>query len=161
MGTFAKQQGREVADLRPTTAMVALQGPTAPGVFEEVIGTTPRRFHNSTVDWESETVFMGGTGYTGEAGGEICASPATGQRLVRTLVEAGITPCGLGARDTLRLEARLPLWGEDIDESPTTQTGIGLGYLSPPPRSPGSPVEVELRGRWLPGRVATSPLHQP
>jgi aminomethyltransferase len=62
---------------------------------------------------------MAGTGYTGERGGEIVCDPATGSRLFEALIESGATTCGLGARDTLRLEAGLPLWGQDLDETTT------------------------------------------
>ena len=55
------------------------------------------------------------TGYTGEDGVEIIAPAELGQPLLDELIEAGATPCGLGARDTLRLEAGLPLHGHDID----------------------------------------------
>ena len=70
---------------------------------------------------------MAGTGYTGERGGEICINSESADQLVTALVETGVTLCGLGARDTLRLEAGLPLWGEDIDET-TTPLEAGLGY---------------------------------
>lgn len=127
MDAFARQPGCEVNDLQTTTVMIALQGPDAPGVFESVVGAAPGRFRNTTIEWEGGTVSMAGTGYTGEAGGEICTDPATGESLVRALVETGVTPCGLGSRDTLRLEAGLPLWGEDLDES-TTPLEAGLRF---------------------------------
>ena len=59
------------------------------------------------------------TGYTGEDGFEIYLDAATGQALWQTLLEAGVAPCGLGARDTLRLEAGLCLYGQDMDDSVT------------------------------------------
>ncbi|MGA8040215.1 MAG: glycine cleavage T C-terminal barrel domain-containing protein, partial [Acidimicrobiia bacterium] len=60
-----------------------------------------------------------GTGYTGERGGEICADAVTGERLLEELMARSVDPCGLAARDTLRLEAGLALWGADIDETTT------------------------------------------
>ena len=70
---------------------------------------------------------MAGTGYTGEGGAEICVAPEVGADLFERLVGDGATPCGLGARDTLRLEAGLALWGEDIDET-TTPMEADLGF---------------------------------
>jgi len=68
------------------------------------------------------------TGYTGEDGFEVMVSPETGVALWRSLLAAGVTPCGLGARDTLRLEAAMALYGQDIDDT-TTPLEAGLGWL--------------------------------
>ncbi|MFV1963119.1 MAG: hypothetical protein ACC658_14955, partial [Acidimicrobiia bacterium] len=105
MDTFAAQSGCVVAELQMSTVLIALQGPRAKEVFEDVLGAVPGRFRLSRTGWEGGTISMAGTGYTGESGGEICIDPNTGVKLVEALVEAGVTPCGLGARDTLRLEA--------------------------------------------------------
>lgn len=127
MGMFAEQPGCRVEDLQMSTVMIALQGPLAPGMFEQVIGIRPRRFRTAMANYEGGTLWMAGTGYTGEAGGEICTDPETGKRLIEALVGAGVTPCGLGARDTLRLETGLTLWGSDIDET-TTPLEAGLEF---------------------------------
>lgn len=127
MGEFAQESDCEVADLREQTVFLAVQGPGAPQLIESLLGEAPRRFRNSTVDWDGSPVRMAGTGYTGEAGVEICVTPEVGEKLFRTLEENGATPCGLGARDTLRLEAGLALWGEDIDET-TTPIEAGLDF---------------------------------
>jgi aminomethyltransferase len=119
MGAFAAEQGCSVRDLRPETVLIAVQGPEAPGILETLLGTAPRRFRTATAHWEGQEVRLAGTGYTGERGGEVCVDPDTGERLVEALVSAGTTPCGLASRDTLRLEAGLPLWGSDIDETTT------------------------------------------
>ncbi|NJK29154.1 MAG: glycine cleavage system aminomethyltransferase GcvT, partial [Acaryochloris sp. SU_5_25] len=68
------------------------------------------------------------TGYTGEDGFEVMVDPDTGQHLWQTLLDAGVTPCGLGARDTLRLEAAMALYGQDIDDT-ITPYEAGLGWL--------------------------------
>jgi aminomethyltransferase len=82
--------------------------------------------------WESqlfgEKVFIARTGYTGEDGFEIMAAPEIGQRLWTEFLNLGVTPCGLGARDTLRLEAALALYGQDIDDS-TSPLEAGLNWL--------------------------------
>ncbi len=127
MAAFASQPNCDVTDLQRTTVMVALQGPDAPRIFEEVLGEAPRRFRTLQLEWRGAELSLAGTGYTGERGGEICAPPDAGVELVEALTEAGVTPCGLGARDTLRLEAGLALWGEDIDET-TTPLEAGLDF---------------------------------
>ena len=127
MSGFADHPGCVVTDLQRSSVMVALQGPKAKAAFESVLGKAPGRFRTAQVAWQGGQVSMAGTGYTGEAGGEICTDAATGVKLVEALVAAGVTPCGLGARDTLRLEAGLPLWGEDIDET-TTPYEAGLNF---------------------------------
>ena len=127
MAAFASQEGCEVNDLQRSTVMIALQGPAAGDIFEQVLGEKPGRFRNLRLEWEGGQISTAGTGYTGEAGGEICTDAETGRRLVTALADAGVTPCGLGARDTLRLEAGFPLWGEDIDET-TTPYEAGLRF---------------------------------
>lgn len=127
MTAFAETDGCEVDDLQSKTVFLAVQGPDARGTVEEVLGVAPGRFRNTEATWEASTVGMAGTGYTGESGAEICVAPDAAGSLMAGFVEAGAVPCGLGARDTLRLEAGLPLWGEDIDES-TTPLEAGLGF---------------------------------
>jgi aminomethyltransferase len=127
MAAFAAEPDCEVEDLQGETVFLAVQGPDAPALIEQVVGIKPGRFRNIIIDSPNGEVAMAGTGYTGEAGAELCADPATGTAIMKAFVEAGATPCGLGARDTLRLEAGLPLWGEDIDES-TTPLEAGLGF---------------------------------
>ena len=72
--------------------------------------------------------FIARTGYTGEDGFEILVDPEVGVELWRSLYDAGVIPCGLGARDTLRLEAAMALYGQDIDDN-TTPLEAGLGWL--------------------------------
>ena len=127
MATFSDQPDCQVSDMQISTVMIALQGPGSGEVFEDVLGEAPGRFRTAAVDWEGGRVSMAGTGYTGEVGGEICTDSETGVKLIEALVGAGVTPCGLGARDTLRLEAGLALWGEDIDET-TTPYEAGLRF---------------------------------
>ncbi len=127
MSVFAGMPGCQVRDLRAETVLLAVQGPDAPSLIEDIIGVAPGRFRTLRVDWDGARLAVAGTGYTGERGGEICVDPVTGERLARALVDAGVTPCGLGARDTLRLEAGLPLWGSDIDET-TNPFEAGLGF---------------------------------
>jgi aminomethyltransferase len=119
MAGFAAEPGCDVQDLQTDTVFLAVQGPNAASALEAVLGTAPKRFRNIAIETEFGTVALAGTGYTGESGAELCIDAEAGEALLRALVDAGATPCGLGARDTLRLEAGLPLWGEDIDETRT------------------------------------------
>ncbi len=119
MARFGEQPGTTVADLRERTVMLAVQGPEAPRVIEDVLGDRPGRFRVASAERDSTEVAMAGTGYTGEPGAEICLHPEVAAGVVDELVAAGSSPVGLGARDTLRLEAGLSLWGADIDETVT------------------------------------------
>ena len=72
--------------------------------------------------------FIARTGYTGEDGFEIMVAPEIGLKLWDALFAAGVTPCGLGARDTLRLEAAMCLYGQEISDT-TTPLEAGLGWI--------------------------------
>ncbi len=113
-------------DLRETTAMLAVQGPDAPGILERVVGFDGPRFSVQRSEVTPGAI-VAGTGYTGERGGEIIVDHAQAETIARAVLASGATPCGLGARDTLRLEAGLPLWGQDMDET-TNPYEVGLGF---------------------------------
>lgn len=85
-------------------------------------------FGHITINIGGSPVFLARTGYTGEDGFEIMTTPAIGIQLWQNLLAAGVTPCGLGCRDTLRLEAAMALYGQDIDDQ-TTPLEAGLGWL--------------------------------
>ncbi len=120
----------ELLDRHRNTAMVAVQGPQAVALCAErldaALGQLPRR-RCLELPWEGEPLFASRTGYTGEDGLELVAPAGLGPSLWRRLLEAGVTPCGLGARDTLRLEAALLLYGNDMDES-VNPYEVGLGW---------------------------------
>jgi aminomethyltransferase len=114
---------------RPDLAMIAVQGPAArerawhavPGL--EAATAALRRFHGAFFrDW-----FVARTGYTGEDGFETMLPAPLAPGVWRALAAAGVKPCGLGARDTLRLEAGLNLYGQDMDET-TTPFESGLAW---------------------------------
>ena len=126
MALFAVEPETRVQDLREGTAMVAIQGPSAPSIIEAILGEAPGRFRQSTVRWRGIDIGMAGTGYTGEPGAEVCVQSDRAAGLVEALLDAGVKPVGLGARDTLRLEAGLSLWGEDIDDT-VSPLEAGLG----------------------------------
>jgi aminomethyltransferase len=118
----------EVRALRDETALLAVQGPGSPRVIEEVLGTMPGRFRVAVGEYGDSWCIAAGTGYTGERGAEIALPAAAGGDLMHALLAAGAVPCGLGARDTLRLEMGYPLWGRDLDED-TTPLEAGLGWV--------------------------------
>jgi len=101
---------------REETALLAVQGPGAPDLLEQVTGWRPRRFRVDSVEFGGAAFPVAGTGYTGEPGGELMVPNQQAEPLMRALLEAGGTPAALGARDLLRLEMGYPLWGQDLDE---------------------------------------------
>ncbi|MDX2213997.1 MAG: glycine cleavage system aminomethyltransferase GcvT [Oculatellaceae cyanobacterium bins.114] len=118
-------------DLSPTKVLIAIQGPiavqTLQAFVEEDLAAIKRYCHlDGTV--LGKPGFLARTGYTGEDGFEVMVDPEVGRDLWRSLLDAGVAPCGLGARDTLRLEAAMALYGQDIDET-TTPLEAGLGWL--------------------------------
>jgi aminomethyltransferase len=116
-----------IEDLRPGTVCLAVQGPSAPDLLAEVVGVEVKRGHISDGEFDGEAVMVGGTGYTGERGGEIVGRPDVMASVFSHLVSTGAIPCGLGSRDTLRLEAGLPLWGQDLSEEVSPfQAGLGF-----------------------------------
>ncbi len=121
----------ELQDLSPEKVLIAVQGPQAtaalqPFVQENLAEMKPFGHLEATVLGQKS--FIARTGYTGEDGFEVMVEPVVGVELWRSLIKAGVIPCGLGARDTLRLEAAMALYGQDIDEA-TTPLEAGLGWL--------------------------------
>jgi aminomethyltransferase len=120
----------EVEDQTPTTCMVAVQGPQAlalcRGLTEADAGqlayyhATPTRYHG-------RGCVLSRTGYTGEEGLEIMVNAAQSVELWTDLVGRGARPCGLGARDTLRFEAAMPLYGHELNED-TDPFQAGLAW---------------------------------
>lgn len=113
---------------RRDTALVAVQGPEAPALLAEVVGEATKRFRVAETDFEGRLLTMAGTGYTGERGAELCIDGEGALGLWDALLAAGAVPCGLGARDTLRLEMGYPLWGQDLDRD-TTPLEADLGWV--------------------------------
>ncbi len=96
-------------------AMIAVQGPDAIARFEAVSGMTVSGLEPFSALEAGETM-VARTGYTGEDGVELILPGAAAVALWENLIEAGVAPAGLAARDTLRLEAGLNLYGQDMDE---------------------------------------------
>jgi aminomethyltransferase len=109
-------------------ALLAVQGPKARTLLASVSAEAAdvARFAVRKVVWRDTTVVVAGTGYTGEDGVEILVADDHAPSFWEALLEAGLTPAGLGARDTLRLEAGLPLHGHELGPGITPlQAGLG------------------------------------
>lgn len=124
----AAAEGVTIQNLRDTTVLIAVQGPAAPAAIESVLGKRPGRFRLFESEFGGYPVWVAGTGYTGEQGGEIAAPSQAATRLFNAFCEAGVVPAGLGSRDTLRLEMGYPLWGQDLDPG-TTPLEAGLAWV--------------------------------
>ncbi|MDW8221795.1 MAG: glycine cleavage system aminomethyltransferase GcvT [Gemmatales bacterium] len=101
------------------TAMLAVQGPHAVAMCERLLATTLsdlRYYFGRYVVYRGQTVLISRTGYTGEDGLEWVVPVELAQLLWNDLLALGAVPCGLGARDTLRLEAGMPLYGHELTE---------------------------------------------
>ncbi|MEK9659118.1 MAG: glycine cleavage system aminomethyltransferase GcvT [Chloroflexota bacterium] len=110
--------GCTLTDRTGQVAMIALQGPRAVGIAAEVTGFDPaavRPFHITEGTLLGAPGLTARTGYTGEDGVELMPASEHAPALWARLMEAGAVPCGLGARDALRLEAGLLLHGHDMD----------------------------------------------
>ncbi|MEM7726005.1 MAG: glycine cleavage system aminomethyltransferase GcvT [Cyanobacteria bacterium P01_A01_bin.45] len=118
-------------DLSSEKVLLAVQGPKATGILQKFVDkdlSSIKAFGHLEAKVLSQNGFLARTGYTGEDGFEVMIDPQTGVKLWNKLLDAGVTPCGLGARDTLRLEAAMALYGQDIDDN-TTPLEAGLGWL--------------------------------
>ncbi|MEH6575584.1 MAG: glycine cleavage system aminomethyltransferase GcvT [Amphritea sp.] len=105
---------------QPELAMVAIQGPNARAKTASVLGESRRKLIADLKVFqgiESEGWFIARTGYTGEDGLEVMVPEDEVADFWQALANAGVAPCGLGARDTLRLEAGMNLYGSDMDET--------------------------------------------
>jgi len=113
----------ETHDVSAEWALLAVQGPEA----LDRLGVDVEAFTFREEDVLGVRCLVAGTGYTGERGCELGCGPDEAPRLWDAILERGVTPCGLGARDTLRLEACYPLHGNDITPE-TTPIEAGLGW---------------------------------
>ncbi len=132
------------------TAMLAVQGPLAVGIVCRLIGDASEakrvaalgNYRGTAASVAGATAAVSRTGYTGEDGVEIVVPAAEAERVADAICEAGaaegLLPCGLGARDTLRLEAAMPLYGHELRED-TDPFAAGLGFA------------MNVEGRSFPG----------
>ncbi|HEU4707182.1 MAG TPA: glycine cleavage system aminomethyltransferase GcvT [Solirubrobacterales bacterium] len=218
-----------VRDVADRYAMLAVQGPHARSVLEATLGVElPPRFHVSHVPVGRRPALACGTGYTGEDGVELLLDPEVAVPVWRELLDAGIVPCGLGARDTLRLEVTYPLHGNELSPernpieaglgwcckeetgfigseaiararaegtaeklvafriegqgipregnpvmageervgavtsgtyAPSLEVGAGMAYVRSELAEVGTEVEIDVRGKRRPARIASKPLY--
>jgi len=112
----------EIKNISPDICLLALQGPDSEKILQPQVNDDLRGlkyFYSMTPSFKSSKPrfsFLAKTGYTGETGFEIFISKENAAALWEKLVESGSKPCGLGARDTLRLEACMPLHGHEIND---------------------------------------------
>jgi len=110
---------------------IALQGPDAERFAVETLGLVPAAslgfYTYYETEWKGTRMIVSRTGYTGEDGFEIYASHEAINEIWDILLQAGVVPCGLGCRDTLRFEAGLPLYGHELsDEITPLEAGLGM-----------------------------------
>lgn len=124
-----------IHDVSPQTALLALQGPKAEAILQQLTsidlsGIRPFRFYPKA-DVDGLEVMISRSGYTGEDGFELYLaaedSVALWEKLLAAGKEDGLLPCGLGARDTLRFEAKLPLYGQELSAN-ISPLEAGLGF---------------------------------
>lgn len=133
-GWFLKNMGAgvEFKDITMSTVLLSIQGPAAEAILQGLTSSDLsqiKRFKFSQIEISGLKVLVSRSGYTGENGFEIflmdelASNPARAEKLLNALVEGGkgrgLKPCGLGARDTTRLEAGLCLYGNDLTEEIT------------------------------------------
>ena len=216
----------QVYDALDDYAMLALQGPEARELARPLVeGDEPARMRAVLGRIAGRSALICGTGYTGEDGLELLLAPADAVPVWDALVDAGAVPAGLGARDTLRLEACFHLYGNDLSEdrnpleaglkwavkldtgfigadalrdfqpaqllvpfaftgpgiprpgnevvidgeragavtsgtmSPCLDYGIGMAYVPVAAAEPGTPIEVDVRGKLRPAETRKKPLY--
>jgi aminomethyltransferase len=119
----------EITDQTLATTMVAIQGPKAMGMCAGMFESNPadlKYYHAAPTRYKHTGCVVSRTGYTGEDGLEVMLPNTLGVTLWEELIGRGAVPCGLGARDTLRLEAGMPLYGHELTEAINPfQAGLG------------------------------------
>lgn len=126
-GQFLERQA--LTDLTLDQAMIAVQGPGAAGLLAGLglDGRALKYYSFIDLTWSGISVRLSRTGYTGEDGFECFLAANAQERFYEAVVAAGAVPCGLGCRDTLRLEAGMPLYGHELDRT-VTPAEAGLGF---------------------------------
>jgi aminomethyltransferase len=150
--------GLSFSDKSNETSALALQGPKALEIARKFLGAgwpEPQRNEITSYSWNCHPVLAARTGYTGEDGLELFYPNEIAENFLAALLEAGkplgLKPCGLGARDTLRLEACLPLNGNDLSDQ-RTPLEAGLGFfvsLTKDADFPGKDVLLKQKSEGL------------
>ncbi len=132
------QKGIQITDAKKNGVLLAVQGPKTQEILEShfdvslknlpSFGHRQIQLNSKELQQAAGSVFIARTGYTGEDGFELLLTAEAGQLLWKKLINQGVMPCGLGARNTLRLEAGMHLYGNDMNVE-TTPFEAGLGWL--------------------------------
>jgi aminomethyltransferase len=127
LGRWSHDMDVSVRDVADRYAMLAVQGPHARAVLSRALNLElPPRMHVAAVKIGRRPALACGTGYTGEDGVELLLDPEVAAPIWAELLDAGVVPCGLGARDTLRLEVCFPLHGNELtSERNPIEAGLG------------------------------------
>ena len=127
LGRWSREFDVAVRDVADRYAMLAVQGPHARQIVASTLGIElPPRMHVAAVQIGRRPALACGTGYTGEDGVELLIDPEIAPAIWVELLDAGVVPCGLGARDTLRLEVCFHLHGNDLTpERNPIEAGLG------------------------------------
>lgn len=230
LGRWSRGFDVAVRDVADRYAMLAAQGPHARDIVARALGIElPPRMRVAHSRIGARPALVCGTGYTGEDGVELLIDPEVAPPIWAELLDAGVVPCGLGARDTLRLEVCFHLHGNDLTPernpieaglgwcckevtgfvgaeaiararregtaeklapfkiegagipregnpvlasgepagvvtsgtfSPSLELGIGMAYVRADLAEPGTEIEIDVRGRLRPARVASRPLYR-
>jgi aminomethyltransferase len=152
-------EGASFEDISDSLAQIALQGPLAPAILSSVSNTIPEKYYTLIEKGNAAGIgcIVSRTGYTGETGFELYCKPDDAVTLWEKIMEAGkasgLIPCGLGARDTLRLEASMPLYGHEMDETVTPfEAGLASAVKMGKPFFIGKEA---LAGKEKPNRIRT------
>jgi aminomethyltransferase len=151
----------QVENAGPRYSQLAIQGPRAKDILQPLtpVALDPIRYYHFTFGKVSGTdCLIARTGYTGEDGFEIYFAPEHSEKLWQDLMHAGesakMIPCGLGARNTLRLEAGMCLYGHEIDDT-TTPWEAGLGWICKMEKAPflGSDILAHQKETGVPRKL--------
>ena len=149
-------EGVDLEDLSEDFAAMAVQGPEAVKVYAGMVpgAELPPRNGIVRVEYEGQELIVCRTGYTGEDGFELFCAAADGAAWLRKTIAAGARACGLGARDTLRLEMCYPLNGSDLSPERTPlQAGLGFFVKLAKGEFVGSDVLAKQKKEGLEGRL--------
>ncbi len=149
----------EITNLSDHYGEIAVQGPDAEATLRDVLGidASDLAFYTfKDMKADGEDIVVSRTGYTGEDGFEIYASHDLTAKFWDKLIEAGVQPCGLGCRDTLRFEAGLPLYGDELgDDISPIEAGLGIFVKFEKPefigRGPAEKLKTDGPSRRLVG----------
>lgn len=115
--------GVKITDLKDNMTLLALQGPRSQDQLQNICGSDLKKLGHhqilATVNLDGNESMVSRTGYTGEDGFELFIDRSKAETIWNKLIKLGAAPCGLGARDTLRLEAGMPLYGHEYNEGLT------------------------------------------